>query len=59
MSNLSEILRRVANNFAELADELDKQNMQTNARLDALEAKSSANNQIIKDAARMLLDNLN
>lgn len=59
MSDLSEILRRVANNFAELADELDKQNMQTNARLDALEAKSSANNQIIKDAARMLLDNLN
>ena len=59
MSNLSEILRQVANNFAELADELDKQNMQTNARLDALETKSSANNQIIKDAARMLLDNLN
>lgn len=59
MSNLSEILRRVANNFAELADELDKQNMQTNARLDELETKSSVNNQIIKDAARMLLDNLN
>lgn len=59
MNNLSEILRRVANNFVELADELDKQNMQTNARLDALEDKSSANNQIIKDAARMILDNLN
>ena len=52
MSNLSEILRRVANTFAELADELDEQNMRTNARLDTLEAKSDANNQIIKDAAR-------
>lgn len=59
MSNLSEILRRVANTFAELADELDEQNMRTNARLDTLEAKSDANNQIIKDAARMLLENLN
>jgi hypothetical protein len=58
MSNLSEILRRVANTFAELADELDEQNMRTNARLDALEAKSDANTQTIKDAARMLLDNL-
>ncbi len=59
MSDLSEILRRVANTFAELADELDKQNMQTNARIDALEVTSSANTQTIKDAARMLLDNLN
>ena len=59
MSNLSEILRQVANTFAELADEVDKQNMQTNARIDALEAISSANTQTIKDAARMLLDNLN
>ena len=59
MSNLSEILRQVANTFAELADEVDKQNMQTNARIDALETISSANTQTIKDAARMLLDNLN
>jgi hypothetical protein len=59
MSNLSEILRRVANTFAELADELDEQNIRTNARLDVLEAKSDANTQTIKDAARILLDNLN
>lgn len=59
MSNLSDLLRQVANNFAELADELDKQNTQTNARLNMLEVTSSTSNQAIKDAAILLLNNLN
>ena len=59
MSNISDILRQVANNFVALADELDTQEKVTNTRLDILESLVATNNQALKDAAIMLLNNLN
>lgn len=60
MSNqVVDCLRNLASGLSYLADELEKQQEETNSRMTAIEFEVSNNQQALKDAANVILDRLN
>lgn len=56
--NISEILKTISGHFGILAEEIDKMNNETNYRLIQLENQASKNNETLKAAASLILENL-
>ena len=57
--DVSDICRELANNFAQLAEELDKQQQKNEARMDWVEDKVEQNRDALKDAASAILARFN
>ena len=59
MSNkVIDCLRTLASDFSYLADELEKQQEETNSRMTAIEFEVANNQQALKDAANAILGRL-
>lgn len=57
--NVSNICRELANNFAQLAEELDKQQKDNETRMDCIEYQVEQNRDALKDAANAILARFN
>lgn len=51
-------IRNIANNFAALADEMEKNNIEINTKIMNVECKVFNNSQALKDAATAILGRL-
>jgi hypothetical protein len=58
MTENENILHSIANNFAQLAEELERRDSQQRARIDELEARTYHNRETLKSVANVILDNL-
>lgn len=53
--NIKYVLQSIANNFAKLAEELEKENIELNTRLSVLENETNTNREVLIDIAHKIL----
>ena len=58
MHEIENILQSIANNFAQLAEELERRDSQQRARINELEARTVHNRETLRSVANVILDNL-
>lgn len=56
--NIKYTIQLIAGNFAKLAEELEKDNIELNTRLSAIECETSKNRDVLKDIANRILESL-
>lgn len=59
MSRASDIARRLAADFAELASQLEEEYLETKTDIDALRSKTDRDEQTLRDVATLILERLN
>lgn len=57
--NIKYALQSIASNFAELSEELEKENIELNLRLGVLENETYTNREVLLDIAHKILEKLN
>lgn len=58
-NNISNLLRNLASNFEALAEEFEKFEADISTKTTVLEDRCSANQRVLKDAASLIINNLN
>lgn len=58
MYEIENILRSIANNFAQLAEEFARRDSQQQARIDELEARTVHNRETLKSVANLIINEL-
>ena len=57
--NIKDALQSIASNFAKLSEELEKENIELNARLSVLENETNTNREVLIDIVHKILEKLN